>query len=75
MTQAEELDMLRRQVADLMDRVRQLEARPTQPVYMPIGAPMPQPFVPAAVPLRGPTYSPSFWPVTTCGDGGTAGEH
>ena len=64
MTQAEEIDMLRRAVADLTERVRMLEARPVVPVYTPLN-PVP------SLPYPGPTYPYMPWtfiPPVTCSD-------
>lgn len=63
MTEREEIDMLRRLVADLTERVRTLETRPASPVYVPLGPGAPQPYVPPAMPWAWP-----FIPPVTCGD-------
>lgn len=69
MTQAEEIDMLRRAVADLTERVRTLEARPMLPYVAPAtgAAPcIPTPFwvQPIAAPRTGDPMP--LRPLATC---------
>lgn len=59
MTQAEEIDMLRRAVADLTERVRTLEARPAVPVYAPLN-PVPSLPYPPVMPYVAPYTAPWF---------------
>lgn len=65
MTEREEIDMLRRTVADLIDRVRTLEARPSWPGYTPINPVPSLPYPPPVMPYMAP-WAPI--PPVTCGD-------
>ena len=65
MTQTEEIDMLRRTVAELTEQVRTLEARPVQPTLQPLKLVPFLPYPPSTMPYAAP-WTP-ISPVT-CGD-------